>query len=70
LPQEPGANQHIIPAAHIGSFSINEEIEIKRKRPIWFRRDGMQQEKDLLAEAACRQVCIFRGNASTEEVLK
>lgn len=51
MQQEPGAKQHIIPAAHIGSFSINEEIEIKRKRPIWFRRDGMQQAKDLLAEA-------------------
>ena len=47
---QPGSKQHIIPASHIGSFS-NSTIDPKRKRPIWFRRDGAKSAVSVLAES-------------------
>ncbi|WP_281884195.1 DUF4238 domain-containing protein [Paenibacillus sp. YYML68] len=41
MSQQKGGRQHIIPACHIASFSNNEEIHPRRKRPVWYRRDGM-----------------------------
>ncbi|MCQ6563488.1 DUF4238 domain-containing protein [Paenibacillus mendelii] len=49
MTQQPGVRQHIIPASHIGSFS-NSDITPKRKRPVWYRRDGMKNASDLKAE--------------------
>jgi len=49
LSKQPGGRQHVIPASHIGEFS-NVDINPKRNRPIWFRRDGMKGAVELKAE--------------------
>lgn len=45
---QPGGRQHVIPASHIGSFS-DSEIDSKRDRTVWFRRDGMDKAVSLKA---------------------